>query len=358
MPFQISDEQNQIVNIKVIGVGGAGNNAVNRMREAGVQGVEFVAVNTDLHVLYNSSATHKIQIGEKVTRGMGAGSDPLKGKAAAEESKELIAEALQGTDMVFSTAGMGGGTGTGAAPVVAEIAKSMGILTVGIVTKPFGFEGRRKMQTAEAGIEEMKGRVDSLVVIPNERLKHVVDQKITMMNAFIFADDVLRQGVQGISDLIKVPGMVNIDFADIRTIMQDAGYAHMGTGKAVGKTKAEEAAKMAISSPLLETSISGAKGLVLNITSSLDITLEEVELAADMITKEANPDANIIWGTSYDETMEDEILITVIATGFDYDKPISGGLFDNLVTSVPAPKPESVNDIEILDIINQLSNNK
>ncbi len=358
MPFQISDEQNQIVNIKVIGVGGAGNNAVNRMREAGVQGVEFVAVNTDLHVLYNSSATHKIQIGEKVTRGMGAGSDPLKGKAAAEESKELIAEALQGTDMVFITAGMGGGTGTGAAPVVAEIAKSMGILTVGIVTKPFGFEGRRKMQTAEAGIEEMKGRVDSLVVIPNERLKHVVDQKITMMNAFIFADDVLRQGVQGISDLIKVPGMVNIDFADIRTIMQDAGYAHMGTGKAVGKTKAEEAAKMAISSPLLETSISGAKGLVLNITSSLDITLEEVELAADMITKEANPDANIIWGTSYDETMEDEILITVIATGFDYDKPISGGLFDNLVTSVPAPKPESVNDIEILDIINQLSNNK
>ena len=358
MPFQISDEQNQIVNIKVIGVGGAGNNAVNRMREAGVQGVEFVAVNTDLHVLYNSSATHKIQIGAKVTRGLGAGSDPLKGKAAAEESKELIAEALQGTDMVFITAGMGGGTGTGAAPVVAEIAKSMGILTVGIVTKPFGFEGRRKMQTAEAGIEEMKGRVDSLVVIPNERLKHVVDQKITMMNAFIFADDVLRQGVQGISDLIKVPGMVNIDFADIRTIMQDAGYAHMGTGKAVGKTKAEEAAKMAISSPLLETSISGAKGLVLNITSSLDITLEEVELAADMITKEANPDANIIWGTSYDETMEDEILITVIATGFDYDKPISGGLFDNLVTSVPAPKPESVNDIEILDIINQLSNNK
>ncbi len=358
MPFQISDEQNQIVNIKVIGVGGAGNNAVNRMREAGVQGVEFVAVNTDLHVLYNSSATHKIQIGEKVTRGMGAGSDPLKGKAAAEESKELIAEALQGTDMVFITAGMGGGTGTGAAPVVAEIAKSMGILTVGIVTKPFGFEGRRKMQTAEAGIEEMKGRVDSLVVIPNERLKHVVDQKITMMNAFIFADDVLRQGVQGISDLIKVPGMVNIDFADIRTIMQDAGYAHMGTGKAVGKTKAEEAAKMAISSPLLETSISGAKGLVLNITSSLDITLEEVELAADMITKEANPDANIIWGTSYDETMEDEILITVIATGFDYDKPISGGLFDNLVTSAPAPKTESVNDIEILDIINQLSNNK
>ena len=358
MPFQISDEQNQIVNIKVIGVGGAGNNAVNRMREAGVQGVEFVAVNTDLHVLYNSSATHKIQIGEKVTRGMGAGSDPLKGKAAAEESKELIAEALQGTDMVFITAGMGGGTGTGAAPVVAEIAKSMGILTVGIVTKPFGFEGRRKMQTAEAGIEEMKGRVDSLVVIPNERLKHVVDQKITMMNAFIFADDVLRQGVQGISDLIKVPGMVNIDFADIRTIMQDAGSAHMGTGKAVGKTKAEEAAKMAISSPLLETSISGAKGLVLNITSSLDITLEEVELAADMITKEANPDANIIWGTSYDETMEDEILITVIATGFDYDKPISGGLFDNLVTSAPAPKTESVNDIEILDIINQLSNNK
>lgn len=355
MPFQISDEQSQIVNIKVVGVGGAGNNAVNRMREAGVQGVEFVAVNTDLHVLYNSSATHKIQIGEKTTKGMGAGSDPEVGKASAEESRSLIEEGLQGTDMVFITAGMGGGTGTGAAPVVAEIAKGMGILTVGIVTKPFGFEGRRKMQIAEQGIEELRKSVDSIVVIPNERLKYVVEQKITMMNAFRFADDVLRQGVQGISDLIKVPGMVNIDFADIRTIMKEAGYAHMGTGRASGKTKAEDAAKMAISSPLLETSITGAKGVIINITSSLDITLEEVEMSSDMITKEANIDANIIWGTSYDETMEDEMMITVIATGFDYGKPPTGIFSEIIAPVIPKTDMRDVETDELLRIINDFA---
>ena len=351
-------EQNNVAAIKVIGVGGAGTNAVNRMIDSGLQGVDFIAINTDKQALTLSKAPTKVQIGDKLTKGLGAGANPEVGKHAAEESREEISGIVKGADLVFVTCGMGGGTGTGAAPVIAELARDMGILTIGVVSKPFMFEGRQRMKNAEAGIERLKANVDTLVVVPNDRLLSVVTKGTSVTEAFRIADDTLRQGIQGISDLIKVPGMVNIDFADIRTIMQDAGYAHMGTGKAVGKTKAEEAAKMAISSPLLETSISGAKGLVLNITSSLDITLEEVELAADMITKEANPDANIIWGTSYDETMEDEILITVIATGFDYDKPISGGLFDNLVTSVPAPKPESVNDIEILDIINQLSNNK
>ena len=357
LEFQIEDQQS-FATIKVIGCGGAGNNAVNRMVDAGLKGVEFIAINTDRQALAMSKASTTIQIGEKLTKGLGAGAVPDVGRRAAEESREEIAQAIKGADLVFVTAGMGGGTGTGAAPIVAEIARDLNCLTIAVVTKPFLFEGKQRMKNAEMGVIDLKQRVDTLVVIPNDRLLQVVTKGTTMLEAFRIADDVLRQGVQGISDLIKVPGMVNIDFADIRTIMQDAGYAHMGTGKAVGKTKAEEAAKMAISSPLLETSISGAKGLVLNITSSLDITLEEVELAADMITKEANPDANIIWGTSYDETMEDEILITVIATGFDYDKPISGGLFDNLVTSAPAPKTESVNDIEILDIINQLSNNK
>ena len=317
MPFQIAAEQNLVANIKVVGVGGGGNNAVNRMREANIQGVEFVSINTDLAALRKSSATQKIQIGEKACRGQGAGSDPDMGRAAAEESRDLIEEALTGTDMVFVTAGMGGGTGTGAAPIVAEIAKKKGILTVGIVTKPFGFEGRHKMQVAEAGIEALKPCVDSLVIVPNDRLKYVVDQKITMLNAFEIADDVLRQGVQGVSDLIQVPGLVNVDFADICKVMRNAGYAHMGRGQATGKTKAEDAARMAIQSPLLETSITGAKGVIFNITSSLDITLEEVELAADIINKEVSPDANIIWGTSYDENMEDEVQITVIATGFD-----------------------------------------
>ena len=375
MPFQISEEQNQIVNIKVVGVGGGGNNAVNRMKEAGIQGVELVAVNTDLAVLYNSAATHKIQIGEKATRGRGAGSDPSRGKVAAEESKEAIMEALQGTEMVFVTAGMGGGTGTGAAPIVAEIAKSMGILTVGIVTKPFGFEGRKKMQVAEEGINNLMEKVDALVVIPNDRLKDVVEQKITLLNAFKVADDVLRQGVQGISDLIKVPGLVNIDFADVTAIMKDAGHAHMGIGRASGKDKAAEAARMAIASPLLETSISGARGVIFNITSSSDVTLEEVQLAADMIEKEVHPDANIIWGATFDDTMQDELQITVIATSFDYGNQsgftsndttaddIAKGLTDifpnvsyaNAVSNTPV---EKVNDGDLLDLINGLSSSK
>ena len=317
MAFELDDNFDSGVNIKVIGVGGGGNNAVNRMREAGVQGVEFVAVNTDLHVLYNSSATHKIQIGEKVTRGMGAGSDPLKGKAAAEESKELIAEALQGTDMVFITAGMGGGTGTGAAPIVAKVAKQMEILTVAIVTKPFNFEGRKRMAQAEAGINKLREFVDSLIVIPNERLKMISQEKITLMNAFQAADNVLRQGVESISSLINIPAFINLDFADVRSIMKDAGYAHMGVGSAKGAGKAENAAKAAISSPLLETSIAGAHGVIINITSSPDIGLEDVETAAGLITQSAHPDANIIWGTAFDENLSDEMRVTVVATGFD-----------------------------------------
>lgn len=372
MPFQISDEQNQIVNIKVVGVGGAGNNAVNRMKESNIQGVELVAINTDLAVLYNSAATHKIQIGEKVTRGRGAGSDPAKGKAAAEESKEAIIEALQGTEMAFITAGMGGGTGTGAAPVVAEIAKGMGILTVGIVTKPFGFEGRNKMKIAEEGIANLMDKVDSLVVIPNDRLKNVVDQKITMLNAFRVADDVLRQGVQAISDLIKKPGHVNIDFADVCTIMKDAGHAHMGIGRASGKDKAEIAAKMAISSPLLETSIQGARGILINIAATPEITLEEIELASDLITKEVSPDANIIWGTSYDESLEDEIQVTVIATSFDYGKqgdfaakdsndPISAGLNTlttnyNTTEQASASSPDTDSLLDFLEKASESNN--
>ena len=373
MPFQLQTEQNQIVNIKVIGIGGAGNNAVNRMVDAGVQGVEFIVINTDLAVLYNSSATQKIQIGEKTTKGQGAGGRPEVGKASAEESKESIVQALQGTDMVFITAGMGGGTGTGAAPVVAEIAKGLGILTVGIVTKPFGFEGRKKMESALEGINNLKEKVDALVVIPNDRLKCVVEQKITMLNAFKVADDVLRQGVQGISDLIKVPGFINIDFADVCTIMRNAGHAHMGLGNATGKEKAEEAAKMAISSPLLETSISGAKRVLVNIKSSLDITLEEVDLAASLITKEANPDAEIIFGTSYDDSLEDEIQITVIATGFDYGRQKSVADIDVVVPENEADAPssiadelgalkqakeEDVNNLDVLSLINQLNGNK
>ena len=353
MPFQIAEEQNQVANIKVVGVGGAGNNAVNRMREAGIQGVEFVAINTDLAVLRKSSATQKIQIGEKACRGQGAGSDPEVGKAAAEESRDLIEEALSGTDMVFITAGMGGGTGTGAAPVVAEIAKKRGILTVGIVTKPFGFEGRHKMQVAEAGIEALRPCVDSLVVVPNDRLKYVVDQKITMLNAFNIADDVLRQGVQGVSDLIQVSGLVNVDFSDVCKVMRNAGYAHMGTGHAQGENKAERATRMAIESPLLETSITGAKGVVINITASVDITLEEVELASDIIKQEANPDANIIWGANIDENMEDEMRITVIATGFDYGSAdeTPTDMFSKLIETVK-PGEADADTQDLLELIN------
>ena len=316
MAFGLDTGVENVVRIKVIGVGGGGNNVVNRMVRSGTRGVDFVAVNTDKQALNVSSATYKIQIGEKLTHGQGAGSDPEVGRQSAEESRHQIAKALEDTDMVFITAGMGGGTGTGGAPIVAEIAREQGILTVGVVTKPFGFEGRRRMQQAEKGIEELQGKVDSLVIIPNERLKHATDQKITFANAFEIADDVLRQAVQSISDLIRDTGFINLDFADVTAIMKNAGMAHMGVGRAAGKGKAEEAARMAISSPLLETSIHGARGVLINVTGSMDIGLEEVEQAASLVQDAVHPDALTIFGATFDESMDDEIRVTVIATGF------------------------------------------
>ncbi len=319
MAFELGNDFDNIVQIKVIGVGGGGGNALDRMVTSGVKCVDFVSVNTDKQALQRSKATHKIQIGEKITQGKGAGSHPEVGQKAAEENRDEIAQVIKGTDMVFITAGMGGGTGTGAAPVVAKIAREMGILTIGIVTKPFAFEGKRRMQQAEKGIESLREHVDSLVIIPNERLKYASEQKITLVNAFAVADDVLRQGVQSISDLILLPGLVNLDFADVTAVMKDAGYAHMGVGRASGKEKAEAAANMAISSPLLETAINGAKGVIINITSSPDIGLDEIEVASSMIAEQADSEANIIWGAAFDENMEDEISVTVIATGFEND---------------------------------------
>ena len=316
MAFGLDTGVENVVRIKVIGVGGGGNNVVNRMVRSGTRGVDFVAVNTDKQALNVSSATYKIQIGEKLTHGQGAGSDPEVGRKSAEESRAQISKALEDTDMVFITAGMGGGTGTGGAPIVAEIAREQGILTVGVVTKPFGFEGRRRMQQAEKGIEELQGKVDSLVIIPNERLKHATDQKITFANAFEIADDVLRQAVQSISDLIRDTGFINLDFADVTAIMKNAGMAHMGVGRAAGKGKAEEAARMAISSPLLETTIHGARGVLINVTGSMDIGLEEVEQAASLVQDAVHPDALTIFGATFDESMDDEIRVTVIATGF------------------------------------------
>ena len=334
MPFEIDNELIGDEVIKVIGIGGGGGNAVDRMVTSGVQGVEFISVNTDKQALNRSKATQKVQIGEKITRGRGAGSKPEIGQKAAEESREAIAAAIRGSDMVFITAGMGGGTGTGAAPVVAEVAREMGVLTIGIVTKPFAFEGRRRMEQAESGITALREHVDSLVVIPNERLKLVSEQRITLQNAFIIADDVLRQGAQSISDLIKLPGVVNLDFADVTSVMRDAGYAHMGVGHASGKDKAEQAARMAVSSPLLETAIDGAKGVIVNITSSPDIGLDEIDTASSMITKLAHEDANIIWGAAFDESMEDEMTVTVIATGFASH---NGNVAEEKPAAAPAP---------------------
>ncbi|OPJ54724.1 cell division protein FtsZ [Clostridium oryzae] len=306
--------------IKVVGCGGGGNNAVNRMIQQGLKNVEFIAINTDKQALMLSNASQKIQIGDKLTRGLGAGANPEIGHKAAEESKEEISEAIKGADMVFITAGMGGGTGTGAAPVVAEIAKSMGILTVGVVTKPFPFEGRKRMLHADMGIKNLKDRVDTLVTIPNERLLAMVDKKTTLVDSFKMADDILRQGVQGISDLITIPGLVNLDFADVKTVMLDKGLAHMGVGKASGDERAQEAAKQAISSPLLETSIVGATGVLLNVTGGVDLGLLEINEAAEIVQQAADPDANIIFGAVIDEDLKDEIRITVIATGFQNDK--------------------------------------
>ena len=317
MTFEHDNTFTSGVNIKVIGVGGGGNNAVNRMIASNIRGVEFVSINTDRQALNRSNASIRLVIGEKLTNGFGAGANPQIGARAAEESIEEIKGILQGTDMVFITAGMGGGTGTGAAPVVARIAREMGILTIGIVTKPFAFEQKRRMDQAIAGIAELSQYVDSLVVIPNDRLKEVSDTRITLMNAFEVADSVLSRGTKSISDLIDVDAFINLDFADVSSIMKDAGYAHMGVGVATGKDKAEEAARQAISSPLLESSISGANGLLISMTVSPDVGLEDATIASTMIANEAAPGANVIWGVNFDCELEDEMRITIIATGFN-----------------------------------------
>ena len=354
MAFEVSNELDDVVQIKVVGVGGGGGNAINRMVAAGIRGVEFIAINTDKAALYNSQAEQKIQIGSKATNGMGAGANPEKGRMAAEESKDEIAAAIRSADMIFITAGMGGGTGTGAAPVVAQIAKELGILTVGIVTKPFGFEGKQRMTKAEAGIAAIREHVDSLVVIPNERLKFVSDQKITFKNAFDVADDVLRQGVQSISELISVTALVNLDFADVSAVMSDAGYAHMGVGIATGRDKAEQAAHAAVTSPLIETSMDNARGVIISVTCSEDVGLEEVEQAASIISDMAHPDANIIWGAQIDETLEDTIRVTVVATGLGDDKKDTKNDFVSELMSKSDDSDDAYTEtLNVLDIFNK-----
>ncbi|MDQ0860222.1 cell division protein FtsZ [Bacillus sp. V2I10] len=336
--------------IKVIGVGGGGNNAVNRMIEHGVQGVDFIAVNTDAQALNLSKAETRMQIGSKLTRGLGAGANPEVGKKAAEESKEQIEEALRGADMVFVTAGMGGGTGTGAAPVIAQIAKDLGALTVGVVTRPFTFEGRKRAMQAAGGISSMKESVDTLIVIPNDRLLEIVDKNTPMLEAFREADNVLRQGVQGISDLIAVPGLINLDFADVKTIMSNKGSSLMGIGVATGESRAAEAAKKAISSPLLETSIDGAQGVLMNITGGSNLSLYEVQEAADIVATASDQDVNMIFGSVINENLKDEIVVTVIATGFNeveinHSKPTSRP-FGNNTSPKPMPKPRDVREMK------------
>ena len=349
MGFEYYDNCESGVCIKVVGVGGGGNNAVNRMVAAGVRGVEFIAINTDLQAIKKSEAANKVIIGEKITRGFGAGAKPEIGALAAEESIDEIKKALSGADMVFVTAGMGGGTGTGAAPIVAKVAQDMEILTVGIVTKPFDFEGRKRMLQAEQGIEEFSKYVDSLIVIPNERLKHISDNRITLFNAFSEADDILRKGVQSISELINVPGFINLDFADITSVMNNSGLAHMGIGSGTGKDKAEIAAKAAIDSPLLETSIKGAMGIIISISASPDIGLEDVDLAAGMIRAECNEDANIIFGVGFDDNLSDEMRITVVATGFTKEGTSKSSHFSKSgFAAKPAEKKET-NDDDFLD---------
>ena len=350
MPFEIAQETEDVVQIKVIGVGGGGGNAVNRMVDANVKGVNYIAINTDKSALMVSKATEKLQIGEKKTRGFGAGANPQKGQEAAEESREEISNILRGTDMVFITAGMGGGTGTGAAPVVAQIAKELGILTVGIVTKPFAFEGAKRMKQAEQGIEALRQHVDSLIVIPNERLKFVSDQKITLANAFEVADDVLRQGVQSVSELINVTAFINLDFADVTTVMADAGFAHMGVGHASGREKAEQAALLAINSPLIETKIDNASGVIVSVTASNDIGLDEVDEACSLIAKTVHPDATIIFGVQLDENMEDEMRVTVIATGLGDSNGASSAISDNLTDILSKSNDES-DDGDYLDVM-------
>ena len=328
--------------IKVIGVGGAGNNAINRMIESGIKGVEFIAVNTDRQALQISKASTRIQIGEKLTRGLGAGANPDIGSQAAEESKSEIAEVLRGADMVFVTAGMGGGTGTGAAPIVAATAKELGILTIGVVTKPFTFEGKKRLTQAERGIQNLKEKVDTLVVIPNDKLLQIIDRKTSIVEAFKMADDVLRQGVQGISDLISVPGLINLDFADVKAVMLNTGMAHMGIGRASGENRAEDAAKEAIQSPLLETTIEGARGVIINITGGPDLGLQEANTAAELVQRSVDPEANIIFGVVTDESLGDEIQITVIATGFEKEDNISTIGVENLVNNTWNKKINSI----------------
>lgn len=320
MPLELEDNYDSGVNIKVIGVGGGGNNAVNRMIEDQMKCVEFIAINTDKQALQKCLAENKIAIGEKITKGHGAGANPIVGEKAAEESSDDIKEAIKGADMVFVTTGMGGGTGTGASPVVARLAHEMGILTVGVVTKPFAFEGKKRMDAAEAGIEVLSNHVDSLIIIPNERLKQISVNKITLMNAFLEVDNILKHGVQSISDLINEAGFINRDFADVTAVMKDAGHAHMGVGSAQGKDRATEAAKLAISSPLLETTIEGASRILVNVKSSPDIGLDEIDEAVEMIRTEAHPEVAVIFGVLLDEEFDDRVDITVIATGFDDGK--------------------------------------
>ena len=354
--------------IKVIGVGGGGTNAVNRMVDSGIRGVEFVAVNTDRQALLLSKAASKIQIGEKITRGLGAGANPDIGAQAEEESKSEITEALRGADMVFVTAGMGGGTGTGAAPIVAACAKEMGILTIGVVTKPFTFEGKKRLSQADRGIESLKSKVDTLVVIPNDKLLQVIDRKTSIVEAFKMADDVLRQGVQGISDLIAVPGLVNLDFADVKTIMLNTGMAHMGIGRASGESRAEEAAKQAVQSPMLETSIEGARGVIINITGGTNLGLHEVNTAAELVQRSVDPEANIIFGAVIDETLEEDIVITVIATGFEDEErnklgsmpvnKIVDKAWEQTIKANPAPAEPAAAPASDLDIPSFLRKNK
>ncbi len=341
----------QNARIKVVGCGGGGGNAVNRMIEDGLKNVEFIVVNTDNQALRLSKAESKIQIGEKLTRGLGAGANPEIGEKAAEESKDMIKDAIQGAELVFITAGMGGGTGTGAAPVVAEIAKSLGILTVGVVTKPFPFEGRKRMIQADMGIANLMSKVDTLVTIPNERLLTMVDKKTSLLEAFKKADDVLRQGVQGISDLITIPGIVNRDFADVKAIMSDKGLAHMGIGRGTGENRAIEAAKQAISSPLLETSIIGATGVLMNVTGGPDLSLHEIHEAGNMVQESTDEDAVFMFGAVIDEDLKDEIRVTLIATGFEgsSNKKVSEIIKDEILTpkkEAPKSEEESAKKVE------------
>ena len=331
MNFDMDNENARVVNIKVVGVGGGGGNAVNHMVVSEVQGVEFISLNTDKQALMKSKATMKVTLGEKLSKGRGAGGDPSVGQRAGEESRDELLAALKGAQMVFVTAGMGGGTGTGAAPIAAEVARELGALTIGVVTKPFAFEGPRRMEQAESGILALRDHVDALIVIPNERLKEVCETKITFINAFAIADDVLRQGVQSISDLINMDGVINLDFADVCAIMRDAGVAHMGVGRASGEDKAEKATKAAISSPLLETSIDGAHRAIVNILASSDISMDDIDKAASMVREACADDVNLIFGVALDENMNDEMSVTVIATGFD-----DNGIKKSAATAIPA----------------------